>query len=304
MTGIDLFAGAGGFTTGATAAGVNILWAANHWQLAVKCHADNHPNTHHSCQDLHQADWSEIPAHDILLASPCCQGHSRSRGKDRPHHDKQRSTAWAVVSCAEYHREEACLIENVPEFTAWALYPSWLDAMNRLGYSVSPHIVDAADHGVPQHRVRLFMVCTRSKNPLVLNLPKRPHVAINEIIDWDYPKWSEIDKPGRSEATLQRIASGRAKFGERFVAPYYKSGSGITGRSVFRPIGTITTLDRWAIIDGHRMRMMQPPEVRDAMGFPMDYRLPRTRREAIHLLGNAVCPPAVTDIIEALKLAA
>ena len=304
MKGIDLFAGAGGFTTGAQAAGINVLWAANHWQLAVDCHEANHPATAHKCQDLHQADWSLVPEHDILMASPCCQGHTRARGKDRPHHDKQRSTAWAVVSCAEYHREPVVVVENVPEFADWMLYPSWLDAMHRLGYAVSSYVVDAADHGVPQHRKRLFLVCTRSKAPLRLVLPCRPHVPIGQVIDWEYPRWSEIDKPGRSAATLRRIAAGRQQFGERFVAPYYGSGSGTTGRSIDRPIGTITTKDRWAIIDGNRMRMMQPPEVRTTMGFPANYRVIGTNREVINMLGNAVCPPVATDILDAIQIAA
>ena len=30
---------------------------------------------------------------------------------------------------------------------------------------------DAADHGVPQHRERLFIVATRSKHPVMLQLP-------------------------------------------------------------------------------------------------------------------------------------
>ena len=61
---IDLFAGAGGFSTGAHMAGVEVVWAANHWPAAVDVHAANHPETEHSCQDLHQADWTKVPAHD------------------------------------------------------------------------------------------------------------------------------------------------------------------------------------------------------------------------------------------------
>lgn len=294
---VDLFAGGGGFSTGARMAGVDVRWAANHWPLAVQYHAANHPETSHACQDLHQADWSDVPAHDILLASPCCQGHSRARGVDRPHHDAQRSTAWAVVSCAEYHRPEACVIENVPEFSSWLLYPAWADAMNRLGYSLSHNVVDSADHGVPQNRVRLFIVATKSKNPIQLKLPKLDHVAIGDFIDWEHPKWSPVHKPNRSPATLRRILSGRAVHGERFLAPYYKSGSGLTGRSIHRPVGTITTRARWAVIDGDRMRMMSAGETRDAMGFPTDYALPSSDAQAIHLLGNAVPPPVARDFI-------
>src|SRR5882724_3393039 len=39
------------------------------------------------------------------------------------HHDSTRSTAWAVVSCAEAHRPAAILVENVVRFTKWKLYP-------------------------------------------------------------------------------------------------------------------------------------------------------------------------------------
>lgn len=304
MKAVDLFAGGGGFTAGAKMAGVNVVWAANHNPVAVEYHATNHPDAAHVCQDLHQADWTQVPAHDVLLASPCCQGHSTARGKDRPHHDTQRSTAWAVVSCAEYHREQVVVVENVPEFTRWMLYPAWLHAMHALGYAVAPHIIDAADHGVPQNRERLFLVCTKSKHPIELKFAKRDHVPVGRVIEWDRHNWSPIDKPGRSAATLKRIASGRARFGRRFVAPYYGSGSGATGRSIDRPIGTITTLDRWSLIDGDNMRMLQPSEVRAAMGFPEDYRLPPKRRDAIQLMGNAVCPPVAADILRELRAAA
>ena len=81
MRAIDLFAGAGGFSTGATMAGVQVVWAGNHWPLAVEYHAANHPDAEHACQDLHQARWDDVPGHDLLLASPCCQGHIKARGK-------------------------------------------------------------------------------------------------------------------------------------------------------------------------------------------------------------------------------
>lgn len=300
-TAIDLFAGAGGFTAGATQAGVRVLWAANHWQAAVQTHADNHPDTEHSCQDLHQADWSRVPPHDILLASPACQGHSRARGADRPHHDATRSTAWAVVSCAELHKPPVVVVENVVDFLRWQLYPIWRQAMEALGYSVAPHIIDAADHGVPQHRRRVFLVCTRTRSPLALSMERRAHISAASFIRFDDGNWSATHKPGRADATKARIRSGRERFGDRFVMPYYSNGSGRTGRALTRPIGTLTTNDRWGVVDGDRTRMLMASESRDAMGFPPTYQLPDNHKQATKMLGNAVCPPVARDLLAEIR---
>lgn len=298
MIAIDLFAGLGGFSTGATLAGVDVAWAANHWPLAVEYHARSHPGAAHACQDLHQADWTRVPRHDLLLASPCCQGHSPSRGKDKPHHDASRSTAWAVLGCADVHRPAMVVVENVPEFRLWTLYRTWCAGFEALGYQLQEHILDAADHGVPQHRERLFVVASRRPLPR-LDWPRRAYVPARTIIEWDRHPWTRVDRPGRAAATLARIERGRAAFGDTFLAPFYGSGSGLTGRSLDRPLGTVTTLDRWALIDGDRMRMLQPSELRAAMGFPEGQPLPPTRRAAIKLLGNAVCPPVAADVIRA-----
>lgn len=298
---IDLFAGMGGFSTGAAAAGINVLWAANHWPDAVKWHARNHPGTLHVCQDLHQARWAEVPQHDIGLASPCCHGHSRARGKRRnnPEHDDSRSTAWAIIAAAEYHRQPLWVIENVPDFLEWELYPAFKLAMETLGYSLAPHRVDVADLGVPQHRERLFIVCTRSRSPLWLDLPTVPHQGADTFIDFAAGRWSAVDKPGRAAATLARVKAGRARFGSRFLAPYYGNGSGRTGRDLARPIGTITTRDRWAVVDGARMRMLTKEENAAGMGFPKSTLLPDNHKLAVHMLGNAVPPLAACRILEA-----
>jgi len=304
MIAIDLFAGAGGFTEGARMAGVSVAWAANHWPEAVRWHSANHPETAHACQDLQQADFRDAPAHDILLASPACQGHSKARGTDKPHHDAQRATAWAVVTCAEVHKPKVVLIENVIEMAEWVLYPAWCAALHALGYAVAPMICDAADHGVPQNRRRLFVVATMSKHPIELALPQRPHVAVAGSIDFEQGRWTQVNAPHRAAKTLARVASGRQSHGDRFVMPYYGSGSGTTGRSIARPLGTITTKARWAVVDGERMRMLRRQENQAVMGFREDYALPASDTEALHLLGNAVCPVVAADIIQAVRAAA
>lgn len=83
---------------------------------------------------------------------------------------------------------------------------------------------------------------------------------------------------------------------------YYSTARG--GRSLNRPIGTLTTRPRYAVIDGPLMRMLTIDETRAAMGFPPDYVLPRTLANATHILGNAVCPPVVTALLTELMRAA
>lgn len=296
MRAVDLFAGAGGFTEGATQAGLEVLWAANHWPSAVAAHESNHPTTEVVCQDVNLADWAKVPAHDVLLASPCCQGHAKARGADKPHHDTSRQTAWGVVACAEYHEPTAIVVENVAEFLDWNLFPAWRLALETLGYHLTANVIDAADAGVPQHRRRVFVVASRT-GAIHVGQPELEHVPVSDVLDFDSGRWSPIRKPKRAAKTIARADAGRARYGRRFVMPYYGSGSGRYGRSIDRPLGTVTTRDRWALVDGDDMRMLTVDEYAGAMGFPKGYTLGRTRRESIHLLGNAVPPPLASHVV-------
>lgn len=300
MKAVDLFAGGGGFTQAAEQAGATVLWASNHWPEAVEVHALNHPNVMHSCQDLHQANWHDVPSHDLLLASPACQGHSRARGgRDTPQHDRDRSTAWAVVSALEVHKPPFAIVENVPDFLAWTLYPAWQAALEALGYSLAPHFIDSADLGAAQSRPRVFIILSRSAKPLHLNLPQVEAQPASSVLDFTAGRWSLIEKPGRAERTLERIRNGRAEHGSRFLVAYYGANTG--GRSIHRPIGTLTTTDRYALIDGDRMRMLSVPEAKEFMGFPADYQLTGRHRDDMRLLGNAVHVGAASKIISAVR---
>lgn len=295
---VDLFAGLGGFTLGAEMAGYDVVWAGNHWRLACDYHSTNHPRTAHACQDLKQFDWSLLPLFDTLLASPSCKGFTHARGKEKPHHDNERATAWAVVDCAEAHRPPRVVLENVPRFLKWILYPAWRLAMEALGYTVTPVIMDAADCGVPQHRERVFIICTLGPAP-VLKLSQRAHVPAREIIEWQAGEWSRVVRKSRAARTLQCFRHGREHLGDRFLIPYYKTAT--KGRSVDRPVGTITTVERFAVVNGDRMRMMNVNEYRRAMSFPDCYRLPHDTKQAVHLLGNAVPPIMARDVLMALS---
>ncbi|GHB30817.1 DNA cytosine methyltransferase [Salinicola rhizosphaerae] len=101
-----------------------------------------------------------------------------------------------------------------------------------------------------------------------------------------------------------------------FLAPYYGSGSGETGRDLNAPAPTITTKDRFQLvtvtIDGEQyvitdigMRMLQPHELAAAQGFPDHYRFGDVdgksvpKHTQVRLIGNSVCPPLARALVEA-----
>lgn len=304
MKAIDLFAGAGGTTSGLVKAGVDVIWAANHNPEAVKYHELNHPGTIHSCQDLHQADFSEIPVHDIMFASPCCQGHSKAAGRNKRSvkADKSRSTAWAVVSCAEVHHQDVCVVENVSDFEKWSLFPVWEMALQKLGYTLSKNTVNARQLGIPQNRERTFYVATKSKNPLVLQFPHLEDVPAISFIDLNPEpyKWDRV--VDRVEATQRRVRNGRLAYGDIFLDAAY--GSEKKGRSIHKPLGTVTTVNKHSLVIGDNIRALTVNELATAQSFDNDYKWPTSSTAAKTMIGNAVPPLMAKAVVEAVMRAA
>lgn len=301
MRAIDLFAGWGGFTAGAEAAGVEVVWTADHWPLAVQAHAANHPGAEHVCQDLRQADWGVLPDFDLLLASPACQGHSQaSQPKRRRCHDALRATAWAVVDCVEVARPRAFVVENVPDFARWDLFDLWRAAMERLGYSLAVQVVNAADHAVPQLRKRLFVVGTLGGARWVYSRPATPVPAFGPCIEWGEGKWRPV--AGATPRVRERIAAARERHGARFLTQHVTGHKGIP---LSQPIRTITCQDQWAVVDDDRYRPLTVRETARAMGLPDSYVWPAgsSRRDTIKGLGNAVPPPVARDLVRSVARA-
>ena len=297
---IDLFAGAGGFSTGARAAGAAVVMAANHNPTAVAIHQANHPETDHLCQDINLLNWNAVPDHDLMLASPCCQGHSRARGRGVAKHDESRQTAWCIPHGLEWKRPRAIVIENVPEFRSWERYGIWTQTLESFGYSLTENVLNAREFGVAQHRERLFIVGSLGK-PITIESPRLPEIPASEILEWDHPDFAPIAAKPRAEVVMRQVREGRRRFGSRFLVVY--NGSEKTGRSVERPLPTVTCVDRIGVVDGERIRFLRPSEARRAMGFPADYQLPRQHKASMQALGNAVCPPVATEIVKQLSAA-
>lgn len=296
MKAIDLFAGWGGFTLGAGWAGVDVVYAANHWQLAIAAHQANHPCTLHACQDIFKADWGKLPTYDILLASPACQGHSRaSQPKRRKYHDHLRSTAWEVVKCARVTKPRAFVIENVPSFREWEHFDEWKRRLQELGYVLSEHIVRASYHDAPQRRDRLFVIGTPPG--VQLKIPERSYEApFGPSIQWEEGKWRKRTKA--SPGAQARMREAQKRYGDIALVQHV---TGHTGIPITEPIRTVTTKDQWVIMLGEFYRPLTIREYARAMGFPDTYQWPvATRADTIKGIGNAVCPPVARDIVGAV----
>lgn len=182
------------------------MWAANHWPDAVACHAANHSDVEYVCQDLMQADWRALPdlSEGVLIASPACQGFSSngrpgSHGRGAPiKHQADRNTAWAVLAACDTARPRTLVVENVPLFADWSLFPSWCSTLEAMGYRLSVSVENAADAGVPQDRRRLIVVGELGQAPKRFRL-SGSRAVLGEILENAHGMaWEPIDgkRPG------------------------------------------------------------------------------------------------------------
>lgn len=91
------------------------------------------------------------------------------------------------------------------------------------------------------------------------------------------------------------------------LVPYYSNGQ---ARPVGQPMGTLSTLDRYGLLDTAPaaaldvmdclFRMLEPHEIQAGMAFARSYEILGTRREKVRQAGNAVTPCAARDLIAAL----
>lgn len=90
---------------------------------------------------------------------------------------------------------------------------------------------------------------------------------------------------------------------ESLLVPYYGNG---TARTVREPIGTLSTRDRYAFVQGQvdindvLFRMLEPHEIGRAMSFADDYIVLGSKRERVRQYGNAVTPNCAEVIACAL----
>ena len=243
---------------------------------------------------------------DLLLASPECTNHSVARGT-RPRCETSRRSGWLILPFLQKLRPRWIVLENVGGMIRWDGFSDFKQALEGEGYKLRIHRVDSADHGVPQQRRRVFIVGDRQRSPSMFegaSCRQPASVIIDRQTGW---KASRLFKPGRAQATLDRPKAAISTLGEgiEFLIVYYGSDKGGGWQTLDRPLRTLTTLDRFGLVqwdsDGPTLRMLQVPELKAAMGLPQSYQFNHgTRRDKVRLLGNGVAPPVMRAVVESL----
>ncbi|SFP97689.1 DNA cytosine methyltransferase [Ralstonia sp. NFACC01] len=306
-----MFCGGGGSSLGARAAGVQVIGGVDLWTPATEAFKLNFPEATVFNKDLRKLTPASVIKQlgeiDLLLSSPECTHHTCARG-NKPRSEESKETALQVIRYAKAMRPRWIILENVVHMRPWERYPELKEKLLALGYKLREQVLDASDFGVPQKRRRLFLLADALAMPSAIQAPLRSIATAESILDTDgtWPM-TPLRTPNRAKGTLERAERAIAKLGNAtpFLIVYYGSDGSGGWQSLDVPLRTVTTVDRFALVRpsaaGHMMRMLQPSEIRRAMGFPDGYVFPEvTRRERVKLLGNAVCSPVMEAIIRSL----
>jgi DNA (cytosine-5)-methyltransferase 1 len=186
IRGLSLFAGIGGLDLGARAAGVDVTLATDSDEGALEL-LRKRDGTEIVAGDLRDlvasgelADcWRGDPP-DILFGGPPCTAFSHAGfwlDHKRNGEDPATGLLGAYIDVLRQLRPSAFLMENVPGLAFETHRPfldSFVNRARRAGYRVSSELLNAADHGVPQRRRRLFVAGVLSGKAPDLSLPTSP----------------------------------------------------------------------------------------------------------------------------------
>jgi DNA (cytosine-5)-methyltransferase 1 len=153
---VDLFCGGGGLSTGFHSAGFKSVLAVDSWRHAVATYRHNLGD---QVLKQHVTSNLELPACDVIIGGPPCQGFS-SAGL-RKFDDERNSLVSVFANLIVKHRPMAFVFENVEGFLTGSngqFVLQLLEPVIEAGYRVHLRKVNAANYGVPQHRKRVIAI--------------------------------------------------------------------------------------------------------------------------------------------------
>ncbi|MCE5245501.1 MAG: DNA (cytosine-5-)-methyltransferase [Candidatus Polarisedimenticolia bacterium] len=162
---LDLFSGPGGLTLGFKAGGFRPVLSVEIRPEAVETYRTHTPDAKHFEGDIRDLDLTAYRGSaQVIYGGPPCQPFST--GGLRKAHKDERDMIPEFVRAVKIVRPDAFVMENVPGL----IVPDRVDYLHgvvgqfqRLGYTVTWRVLNAAYYGVPQKRQRLFVVGMRGR---------------------------------------------------------------------------------------------------------------------------------------------
>ena len=333
---IDLFSGCGGMTLGFTderfGGGFESVWALDFDDAAIRTYQKNF-GEHADCADIEQwlADGKPIPAADVVIGGPPCQGFSLLN-KQRSG-DVRRELWQPFLDIVERSGASVFVIENVAELKASPEYAEIKARASAIGFDMMGEVLLASDYGAPQTRRRAVLIGwkrTGGAQPFFPPLPSHRSPADNSsnlpcwrtvrdaIADLPAPVGTEVrDVPapldlhfGRkptdvSKRRYRAVPPGGNRFDLQQNAPDITPGCWIRktsgGTDLFgrlwwhRPSVTIRTEffkpEKGRYLHPEEHRPITHREAARLMGFPDDFAFAGTKIQIARQIGNAVPPP-------------
>ena len=183
----DLFAGAGGLSTGLEMAGFQVRFANEVSPVYSETLRQNHPGAIIATGDIREVDAEEVlkqasisPGElDLLAGGPPCQGFSIN-APVRSTTDGRNHLFLEYLRFVETCQPKLILIENVPgiiSFNGGETARAILERLRQLGYRATVRILYAPHFGVPQMRWRTIFWATRLDLDPLLLVPEPSHRA-------------------------------------------------------------------------------------------------------------------------------
>ena len=319
-TGIELFAGCGGLSTGFLDAGLHVAAGFEIEPRAVEAYDYNHAyrGSRGYVADLSEATGVElleragIDHADFVIGGPPCQPFSIV-GKRQGASDHRASLIDHFVRIVDEVQPSAFLLENVPNLARiedGCILNEAKAALTRQGFAVEHRILSAADYGVPQNRKRLIILGVKGRSKPSFpershGTDERPFVSTAAAIG-DLPDAGEFGETGllNHEPTnhtpdmmdrFSRLEPGkreRGSFHDRLHPdrPSYTLRAGSGNFSPLRPVHYCHD------------RVVTVRESARLQGFSDDFLWPDSipRLQQYRQVGNAVPPPMAEAIARTL----
>jgi DNA (cytosine-5)-methyltransferase 1 len=262
----ELFAGVGGFRIGLARAGFATVFS-NQWEPSTKaqhassCYEARFGAEGHSNEDIatvvarHKVDGQTIPATDLVVGGFPCQDYSvaKTLNSSKGLEGKKGVLWWEIRSIVEANRPKFVFLENVdrllksPSSQRGRDFAIMLKTLGDLGYLIEWRVVNAAEIGFPQRRIRVFIVASRLEN---LDSTPSPKEIIREkgVLARAFPvnpefEINQVDVGGSPEELTVSFGAGLK------VSPFLNAGVYLNGMAHTARVEAIEPIKRAALGD-------------------------------------------------------